>query len=100
MFDFSPIQIIIVLVIALRVVGPTRLPEMGRNLGRSMREFKNSISGDSRSDIEVEPDADLVEEVAKRQEPPAPTPEIAAAEIVDERAEREREAVGAARDRV
>ena len=96
MFDFSPIQIIIVLVIALLVFGPKRLPEMGRNLGRSMREFKNSISGDSRSDVEE--DADLAEEVARRQEPPAPTPEIAAAEIVDERAEREREAVGAARN--
>jgi len=97
MFDFSPIQIIIVLVIALLVFGPKRLPEMGRNLGRSMREFKNSISGDSRSDVD-EVDADLAEEVAKRQEPPAPTPEIAAAEIVDEQAEREREAVGAARN--
>ena len=95
MFDFSPIQIIIVLVIALLVFGPKRLPEMGRNLGRSMREFKNSISGDSRSDIDV--DTDLAEEVAKRQEPPAPTPEIAAAEIVDEQAERDREAVPASR---
>ena len=96
MFDFSPVQIIIVLVIALLVFGPKRLPEMGRNLGRSMREFKNSISGDSRSDLEV--DTDLAEEVARRQEPPAPTPEIAAAEIIDERTEREREAVGAARN--
>ena len=92
MFDFSPIQIIIVLVIALLVFGPKRLPEMGRNLGRSMREFKNSISGDSRSDIDV--DTDLAEEVAKRQEPPAPTPEIAAAEVVDEQAERETIAAG------
>ena len=47
MFDFSPVQIIIVLVIALLVFGPKRLPEMGRNLGRSMREFKNSVSGDA-----------------------------------------------------
>lgn len=46
MFDFSPIQIIIVLVIALVVFGPKRLPEMGRNLGRSLREFKSSVSGE------------------------------------------------------
>ena len=89
MFDFSPIQIIIVLVIALLVFGPKRLPEMGRNLGRSMREFKNSISGDSREDRDLDLEPELAEEVAKRQEPPAPTPEIAAAEIVDEQAERE-----------
>ncbi len=87
MFDFSPIQLLIVLVIALLVFGPKRLPEMGRNPGRSMREFKNSISGDSRDDRDLEPD--VAEEVAKRQEPPAPTPEIAAAEAVDEQAERE-----------
>ena len=45
MFDFSPIQIIIVLVIALLVFGPKRLPEMGRSLGKGMREFKDSITG-------------------------------------------------------
>jgi sec-independent protein translocase protein TatA len=45
-FDFSPVQIIIVLVIALVVFGPKRLPEMGKNLGRSLREFKSSVSGE------------------------------------------------------
>lgn len=46
MFDFSPIQIIIVLVIALIVFGPKKLPEMGRSLGRGIREFKASVTGD------------------------------------------------------
>jgi sec-independent protein translocase protein TatA len=44
MIDISPIQILIVLVIALLVFGPKRLPEMGKNIGRGLREFKSSIS--------------------------------------------------------
>ena len=46
MFDISPIQILIVLVIALLVFGPKRLPEMGRSLGRGIREFKTAIVDD------------------------------------------------------
>jgi sec-independent protein translocase protein TatA len=38
-------EIIIVLVIALLVFGPKKLPEMGRSLGKSLREFKNATSG-------------------------------------------------------
>jgi sec-independent protein translocase protein TatA len=33
------------LIVALLVFGPKRLPEMGRSLGRGMREFKDSVSG-------------------------------------------------------
>jgi sec-independent protein translocase protein TatA len=40
-------EIIIVLVIALVIFGPKRLPELGRSLGNGMREFKDSISGKS-----------------------------------------------------
>jgi sec-independent protein translocase protein TatA len=57
-FDISPIQIIIVLVIALLVFGPKRLPEMGRQLGKGMREFKDSVSG-SRDDDDVDDIAEL-----------------------------------------
>jgi sec-independent protein translocase protein TatA len=39
-------EIAIVLVIALLVFGPKRLPELGRSLGNGIREFKGSISGD------------------------------------------------------
>jgi sec-independent protein translocase protein TatA len=41
-------ELVIVLVIALIVLGPKRLPEAGRAIGNGMREFKDSISGDSR----------------------------------------------------
>jgi sec-independent protein translocase protein TatA len=42
----GPMELVIVLVIALLVLGPKRLPEVGRSIGRGMREFKDSISGD------------------------------------------------------
>jgi sec-independent protein translocase protein TatA len=45
-FDVSPIQIIIVLAIALLIFGPKRLPDMGRNLGRGIRDFKSGITGE------------------------------------------------------
>jgi sec-independent protein translocase protein TatA len=37
--------LIIILVVALLIFGPKRLPEIGRSLGRGMREFKDSVSG-------------------------------------------------------
>lgn len=43
--DFSPVQLIIVLVIVLLVFGAKRLPELGRNLGSGAREFKDGITG-------------------------------------------------------
>ena len=41
----GPWELAILLVIVLLVFGPKRLPEMGRSLGKGMREFKNSITG-------------------------------------------------------
>ena len=45
MFDLSPIHIILALGICLVVAGPKRLPELGKSLGRSMREFRSSLGG-------------------------------------------------------
>jgi len=39
--------LVVILIVALLVFGPKRLPEIGRSLGKGMREFKDSITGDS-----------------------------------------------------
>jgi len=43
--NIGPLEIGIVLVIALLVFGPKKLPDLGRSLGSSIREFKGSIGG-------------------------------------------------------
>ena len=50
--NVGPMELVIVLVIALVVLGPKKLPEVGKSLGRGMREFKDSLSGDSPDDDE------------------------------------------------
>jgi sec-independent protein translocase protein TatA len=46
----GPLELILVLVIVLVIFGPKRLPSLGRQLGRGMREFKDSITGDRGDD--------------------------------------------------
>jgi sec-independent protein translocase protein TatA len=41
----QPTHLIIILIVALLVLGPKRLPEAGRALGQGLKEFKSSISG-------------------------------------------------------
>jgi sec-independent protein translocase protein TatA len=50
--NIGPMELIVVLVIALLVLGPKRLPQAGRSLGQGIREFKDSISGSSKSSEE------------------------------------------------
>jgi sec-independent protein translocase protein TatA len=43
--NVGPFEIVVVLIIVLVIFGPKRLPEMGRSLGKGIREFKNSVTG-------------------------------------------------------
>jgi sec-independent protein translocase protein TatA len=53
--NVGPMQLVIVLIIALVILGPKRLPEVGRSLGAGMREFKDSITGGGDDDDEERP---------------------------------------------
>jgi sec-independent protein translocase protein TatA len=44
-FGISVWELLILLLVILLVFGPKRLPEMGRQLGKGMREFKDSVTG-------------------------------------------------------
>jgi sec-independent protein translocase protein TatA len=52
--NIGPLEIVIILIIALIVFGPKRLPELGRSMGRGMREFKNSLTSDKDDDDDDE----------------------------------------------
>jgi sec-independent protein translocase protein TatA len=64
MGDIGPMEIVLLLVLALLLFGAKRLPEIGRSLGSGMREFKDSVSGVTRPD-----DGSSPERIAPPSEP-------------------------------
>lgn len=54
-FNISPLEIGVIAMIALIVLGPAKLPELARSVGRGMREFRGALSGDSRDDEDDRP---------------------------------------------
>jgi sec-independent protein translocase protein TatA len=50
--SIGPMELIVVLAIALMVLGPKRLPDAGKALGRGIREFKGALSSDADRDDE------------------------------------------------
>jgi sec-independent protein translocase protein TatA len=52
--NIGPIEIFVVLLVALIVFGPKKLPELGKSLGRGIHEFRGTISGEHAAP-EVEP---------------------------------------------
>jgi sec-independent protein translocase protein TatA len=52
--NVGPLELVVILAIALIVLGPKKLPEVGRSIGMGLREFKESLNGESDRDEEDE----------------------------------------------
>jgi sec-independent protein translocase protein TatA len=50
--NIGPLEIAMVLIVALIVFGPKRLPELGNGLGRGIREFRSGIAGEKQGEDE------------------------------------------------
>ena len=66
----QPTHLLFVLVIALLVLGPKRLPEAGRSLGRGLRDFRKALSSDDHDEVAAPP-ADPAPTPAPASEPTA-----------------------------
>jgi sec-independent protein translocase protein TatA len=58
--NIGPLEIVVVLIIALIVFGPKRLPELGNSLGKGIREFKDSVTGDKDDEAVEDPDVKTI----------------------------------------
>ena len=71
-------EIMLLLLVMLLVFGPKRLPEMGRSLGRGIREFKESVTGEDKDDDDEPRKTEL-------KPPPATTPDATTTQRESER---------------
>ncbi|MEA2269361.1 MAG: sec-independent protein translocase protein TatA [Solirubrobacteraceae bacterium] len=53
--NVGPMELVVILAIALIVLGPKKLPEVGRSIGKGMREFKQSLAGEGHRDDDERP---------------------------------------------
>ena len=66
--NVGPMELIVILAIALIVLGPRKLPEVGRSIGNGMREFRESLSGDRDRDRDRDLELDDDERPALKSE--------------------------------
>jgi sec-independent protein translocase protein TatA len=76
----QPTHLLFILVVALVVLGPKRLPEVGRSLGRGIRDFRAAMGGDDDEPAEVPAattpvETDTAPPVPRSESPAPPTPE-------------------------
>ena len=68
MVNVGPLELVLVLIIALIVLGPARLPEVARSVGRGMREFRSALASGADEDEDEDDDED--DEIPESDEPP------------------------------
>jgi len=83
--NVGPLEIAVVLIIVLIIFGPKRLPELGQSMGRGIREFKNSLSGDKDKDDVEEKRHEL--EASQQVQVSQPQPQAAAGASAEKPAE-------------
>ncbi len=66
--SIGPLELGIVLLIVLLIVGPKRLPALGKQLGSGMREFKDSLTNKVDKDLDERPDGSLDGDVVPERE--------------------------------
>src|SRR6478752_3744036 len=80
--NVGPLEIAVVLIIVLIIFGPKRLPELGQSMGRGIREFNNSISGDKDDDSPEEKRRELeASQATQHATTPQPTAEPTTAPV-------------------
>ena len=75
--NVGPLELMLILVIALLVVGPKRLPEMGRSIGKGLREFRRAqdeVRQSLRMDLDEEPETPSGRPQAHQRPAPAGDP--------------------------
>jgi sec-independent protein translocase protein TatA len=87
MFRNPTTDLIVVLVIVLLILGPKRLPGLGKSLGQGMREFKDGITGDSKDEEKaaITPASALPDPTTPGAADRAATPDRGSAEVGSER---------------
>lgn len=78
--NIGPLELLVVLIIALVVFGPKRLPELGRSLGKGIREFRGSVTGENND--EDDEDTDMRELQQSKAKAEAETIESVEGEVV------------------
>src|ERR1035441_3817815 len=71
MFRNPTTDLLVVLLIVLLIFGPKRLPGLGKQLGTGLREFKESITGESKDDDEEQPERQALPQSASVPVAPA-----------------------------